>query len=120
MRVNKSLPVLILAGCMAETEAVETASTDQAVTSDNGVSLNGVSLNGVSLNGTDFIGAHFNASLSNGATLELRIDDIDPLADSNDDVLAYAISANADGGWSSLCGYETDGSARRALAVAGT
>jgi hypothetical protein len=86
----------------------------------NGVSLNGVSLNGVSLNGTDFIGAHLTASLSNGGSLELRIDDIAALAGANDDVLAYAISASSDGGWTSLCGYESDGSARRALAVPGT
>jgi ADYC domain len=86
----------------------------------NGVSLNGVSMNGISMNGTDFIGAHFTASMSNGGSLDLRIDDIDPLAGTNDDVLAYEVNVATDGGWTSLCGYEADGSARRALAVPGT
>jgi len=86
----------------------------------NGISLNGISINGISINGTDFIGAHLDASLSNGESLGLRIDDIDPLTGSNDDILAYEVSANVDGGWTSLCGYEEDGSARRALVVPGT
>src|SRR4051812_36428548 len=86
----------------------------------NGVSLNGVSLNGVSLNGTDFIGAELSGELSTGAALPLRIDDIAPLADANVDVLAYAVSVGTDAGWAPLCGYEPDGSARRALAVPGT
>jgi ADYC domain/Pentapeptide repeats (8 copies) len=86
----------------------------------NGVSLNGVSLNGVSLNGTDFIGAHLTAALSNGTSVDLRIDDIAPLTGANADVLAYEVNVASDGGWTSLCGYEDDGSARRALAVPGT
>jgi hypothetical protein len=86
----------------------------------NGISLNGISLNGISLNGTDFIGAHMMAQLSNGDSLELRIDDIAPLADANSDVLAYVVSASVDGGWVPLCGYDTDGSVKRALAVPGT
>jgi len=48
----------------------------------------------------------------------LRIDDIDALASPNDDVLAYAISAQVDGGWARLCGDEADGSAVRAIPVA--
>jgi ADYC domain len=88
--------------------------------SSNGISLNGISSNGISLNGMDFIGVHVNGMLSNGGTLELRIDDIDALDGDNDDVLAYEVSAATDSGWVSLCGYETDGSMRRALAVPGT
>jgi hypothetical protein len=86
----------------------------------NGVSLNGVSLNGVSLNGADFVGAHLTASLSDGGSLDLRIDDIDALDGANADVLAYEVTVASDAGWTSLCGYEADGSARRALAVPGT
>jgi hypothetical protein len=86
----------------------------------NGISLNGISLNGISLNGTDFIGAHMKAELSNSDTLELRIDDIAPLEGSNSDILAYAVSASVDDGWVPLCGYDTDGSVKRALAVPGT
>jgi len=89
-------------------------------TSLNGTSLNGTSLNGTSLNGTDFIGATMTGTLSNGASITLRIDDIDALASPNDDVLAYAISAQVDGGWARLCGDEADGSAVRAIPVAGT
>jgi hypothetical protein len=86
----------------------------------NGISLNGISLNGISLNGTDFIGAQMMARLSNDDSLELRIDDIAPLADQNSDVLAYAVSASVDGGWVPLCGHDTDGSVKRALVVPGT
>jgi hypothetical protein len=86
----------------------------------NGISLNGISLNGISLNGTDFIGAHLDGQLSNGDKLQLRIDDIAPLTGDNADVLAYEVSADSDGGWVPLCGYEPDGSVKRALAVPGT
>jgi hypothetical protein len=86
----------------------------------NGISLNGTSINGISLNGTDFIGAHLNGSLSNGDTLQLRIDDIDPLDGTNSDVLAYEVSFVGDDGWSPLCGYDTDGTVKRALIVPGT
>jgi hypothetical protein len=86
----------------------------------NGISLNGISLNGISLNGTDFIGAHLESTLTSGDTLELRIDDIAPLTDHNADVLAYEVSASTDAGWVPLCGYEPDGSVKRALAVPGT
>ncbi|MEJ7597480.1 MAG: ADYC domain-containing protein [Kofleriaceae bacterium] len=85
----------------------------------NGMSLNGMSLNGMSLNGTDFIGATGSGILSNGQIIPLRIDDIDPLTGANSDVLGYEVSVGVDGAWTSLCGYETDGSARRALAVEG-
>jgi hypothetical protein len=89
-------------------------------TSLNGTSLNGTSLNGTSLNGTDFIGAHLNGTLSNGETLEMRIDNIAPLTGANSDVLAYTVSASVDGGWVPLCGYDTDGSVKAAIPVAGS
>ena len=86
----------------------------------NGISFNGISFNGISFNGTDFIGADLEAQLSNGMTIPMRIDDIDPL-DSDPELLAYEVSvSDGAGGWSSLCGYEEDGSARRALPVEGT
>jgi hypothetical protein len=85
----------------------------------NGVSLNGVSLDGVSLNGADFIGAQLSGVLGTGAALPLRIDDVAPLAGPSADVLAYAVSVETDTGWAPLCGYEADGSVRRALAVPG-
>jgi hypothetical protein len=89
-------------------------------TSLNGTSLNGTSLNGTSLNGTDFIGAQMTGTLSNGDTIDLRIDDIAPLTGANSDVLAYDVKASVDGGWVSLCGLEADGSDIRAIPVPGT
>jgi uncharacterized protein YjbI with pentapeptide repeats len=89
-------------------------------TSLNGIAINGTSINGIAINGTDFIGAHLSAALSNGGSLELRIDDIGPLSGSNSDVLAYTVSASTDDGWTPLCGYDTDGSVKQALAVPGT
>jgi hypothetical protein len=86
----------------------------------NGTSINGISVNGISVNGTDFIGAHLNAALSNGESLELRIDDVGALDGANADVVTYAVSAAVAGGWAPLCGYEADGSVKLALAVAGT
>jgi hypothetical protein len=100
----------------------------------NGMSLNGMSLNGMSLNGTslsgtgpdgsvleglDLIGAHLVALLEDDVTLEVRIDDIDPLTGANADLLAYALSAHIDSGWQPLCGVAPDGSAHRAIAVPG-
>jgi hypothetical protein len=85
----------------------------------NGISLNGTAVNGISVNGTDFVGAHMFAQLSNGDSLDLRVDDIAPLDGANSDVLAYAVSASVDSGWVPLCGYEPDGSVKRALAVPG-
>jgi hypothetical protein len=52
--------------------------------------------------------------------MELKIDSIAPLAAPNDDVLAYDVKASVDGGWAPLCGYDTDGSIKLALAVPGT
>src|ERR1043165_953645 len=86
----------------------------------NAISYNGISYNGISYNGTDFVGAHMQGLLSNGDALDLRIDDVAALDGANSDVLAYAVSVATDDGWTSLCGYETDGSAKRALAVPGT
>jgi hypothetical protein len=85
----------------------------------NGTSLNGISLNGISLNGTDFIGAHLSAHLSNGDHLHLRLGDIAPLTGANADVLAYEVFARGDDAWVPLCGYDTDGTVKRALIMAG-
>jgi ADYC domain/Pentapeptide repeats (8 copies) len=95
----------------------------------NGVSLNGVSLNGVSLNGTTLTGktaagvtttgatagSQLNSTLSNGATLKLRIDSAATLPAPNADVWSYGVSYFADGGWMPLCGTGVG-----ALAVAGS
>jgi hypothetical protein len=85
----------------------------------NGISFNGISFNGISFNGTDFIGAHMSGLLGNGDALDLRIDDIAPLDGANSNVLAYTVSASTDAGWVPVCGVESDGSPRQALAVPG-
>jgi hypothetical protein len=86
----------------------------------NGISMNGISMNGISMNGTQLDGATLSAVLSTGDTAQLRIDDVAALAGDNSDVLAYSISVSTDAGWLPLCGYESDGSVRQTLAVAGT
>ena len=86
----------------------------------NGISMNGISMNGISMNGTQLNGATLSALLGNGDTAQLRVDDVAALADGNNDVLAYAVSISTDAGWQPLCGYESDGSVRQALAVAGS
>jgi hypothetical protein len=86
----------------------------------NGISMNGISMNGISMNGTDLDGATLNALLGNGTSASLRIDSVAALPDGNSDVLAYTVSVSTDDGWVPLCGLETDGSPRQALAVAGT
>ncbi|MDQ3369237.1 MAG: ADYC domain-containing protein [Myxococcota bacterium] len=89
----------------------------------NGVSLNGVSLNGVSLNGTrtdnsehitlSSVGPQLVAALSNGTTLQLRIDAATQLTGENSDVWSYAVSYETADGWQPLC-------SAGALAVDGT
>jgi hypothetical protein len=164
MRVRTLVPAILLAGCAAEGDQLETSATSQSVEVDNGISLQGISLQGISLQGislqgislqgislqgislqgislqgislqgislqgislqgislqgTDFIGATMEGLLSNGQTLELRIDDIAPLTGDNSDVLAYEISVSSDGTWTSLCGYDGNGTPIRALPVPG-
>ena len=54
----KYLLVLLLGGCVVETDV--TSSSDEALTSTNGLSLNGLSLNGMSLNGLSLNGTSLN------------------------------------------------------------
>ena len=103
--------------------------------SPNGVSVSGISVTGVSvsggvltgtssdgtrLSGADFVGAALTASASNGATLSLHIDDAAWLTAANSDVLGYAVSLQSDGGWTTACGLEPDGTPVLALVVPGT
>jgi hypothetical protein len=84
----------------------------------NGVSLNGVSLNGVSLNGTTLsgtkltggtvsgtglIGATFVGTATNGTSVNLKINNVYPLAAPNADVLAYVVTYQTSSGWLPLC-----------------
>ncbi len=89
----------------------------------NGVSLNGVSLNGVSLTGTRSdsgevisiasVGRQLTAALSNGETLQLRIDAASQLTGANSDVWSYDASYQTDLGWQPIC-------SSGALAISGT
>jgi hypothetical protein len=127
-------PTLLLFACTSNPD-IKTASASEALDGDNGISVNGISINGISVNGismngisvngisvngTGFIGAQLKASLSNGESLPLRIDDLTALAGDSADVTAYALSVELADGWKPLCGYEPDGSAVLALAVPGT
>jgi len=85
----------------------------------DGSALAGMAPSGA-LHGTDFVGAHLWGQLSNGQALELRIDAIAPLTGANSDVLAYTVRVATDQGWIALCGDDSDGAVRQALAVAGT
>ena len=94
----------------------------------NGISLNGISLNGISLNGTTLygtqmttqtlsnsVGSKWTASLSNGTTLQLKIDSATRGTGTNADVGMYSVSYQADGTWKPLCGTGI-----QAVAVPGT
>jgi hypothetical protein len=101
----------------------------------NGMSLNGMSLNGMSLNGTALtgrtasgqtlsgsalVGARLKGLLSNGGTLDLRIDTAATLPAPNNDVWTYTVRyALADGTWAPLCGTSS-GVAVPAIPLAGT
>jgi hypothetical protein len=93
----------------------------------NGASLNGASLNGASLDGValvgssfeadgvdDLVGAIFVGTLSDGRSINLRIDDIA----GHDDVALHTISVQVDQGWVPLC-EDADGNNLPAIALAG-
>jgi len=107
----------------------------------NGMSLNGMSLNGMSLNGTwlsgtlngtrisgaRLVGTTLNGLLSNGGTVQLRIDAVstDPTPN-NQDVTLYAVSVRSSSAnghnvqWLPLCGTNSAGAPILATAMAGT
>ena len=93
----------------------------------NGVSLNGVSLNGVNLNGvsltgvaiklvtsltsqpltgTSNVGSKWTGTLSNGASLPMRIDSAVAGTGTNSDVWMYGVSYQVGTTWSPLCGLD--------------
>lgn len=103
----------------------------------NGVSLNGVSLNGVSLNGvsaeggsisgwsgsssktgTALVGALMTGLLSDGSTVQLRIDAARKGSKPDAEVYFYKVSYQTQEAWSPLCGTAGD-SAIEAVALAG-
>jgi hypothetical protein len=102
----------------------------------NGISLNGISLNGVTLSGSTLVavssktgktlsgsqlaGASLSGLLSNGTSLQMRIDSVWSGAAPNADVTFYNVSYNAAGSWKALCGYESPGVPAGAVALAGT
>jgi hypothetical protein len=88
-------------------------------TSLNGTSLNGTSLNGTSLNGTSLNGTVWTGLLSDGSTLALRIDSYVQGTGANSDISMYGVSYQSDGGWSPLCGTNTDGTPVLAIPVPG-
>jgi hypothetical protein len=100
----------------------------------NGMTLNGMTLNGMTLNGSelsgvsggvyyggeDLVGAKVLGQLSNGSTLQLRIDSAKVLPAPNDDVWAYEVLAGGDNNtWQPLCGT-VDGFPILAVPLSGT
>ena len=83
----------------------------------NGVSLNGInptglsasgapiaiSGNGAPLTGSAMVGSTWTGSVSNGATLTIRIDQAVQGTGANTDVWSYAMSVSIGGGWQPLC-----------------
>lgn len=59
---------------------------------------------GVAMSGAVFVGAYFNASLSNGTSLRLRVDGRAQLAGDDADTYADGVSYETTSGWSPLCG----------------
>lgn len=85
--------------------------------SPNGITLNGISPNGISPNGTpigvvgngpplagaDIVGSTWTGLLSDGGTVQLRLDEAMQGTGANSDVWSYRISVSADGTWRPLC-----------------
>ncbi|HKE18455.1 MAG TPA: ADYC domain-containing protein [Kofleriaceae bacterium] len=147
--LSLSLASLVLSGCVLgepdddyidDSAAEDVGETTQEVMANNGMSLNGMSLNGMSLNGmslngtqltgkkasgatvtgAQLVGARMVGTLSDGSTLDLRIDSAATLPAPNSDVWAYAVRyALADGTWSPLCG-ESGGAPVLAIPLTGT
>jgi hypothetical protein len=113
-------------------------------TSINGTSINGTSINGTSINGTtlkgttlsatslngstlgstslstvDFTGSTWSANLSNGETIDLRIDGSAALAPPNASVMTYLVSYANGAGWSPLCGLDPSGNPVAAIPMTG-
>jgi hypothetical protein len=68
---------------------------------------------------TDFLGATFQGDLSDGTTLTLRVDSIEPLPAPNSDLLGYAVTYETDAGWVPYCGQELDGTPALAIPMTG-
>ena len=122
---------LVNAGCTASstTESFEGTESPDGELSPLGTSINGTSINGTSINGTtltspglsaaDFTGTTWSADLSNGGTIQLRIDGSAALAAPNADVMTYQVSYASSSGWSPLCGADTSGNPVAAIVMAG-
>ncbi len=101
-------------------------------TSVNGTSVNGTSINGTSINGSqlvglaagltlsgeDFIGAQMKATLSDGSTILLRIDDVDTAAN-DPEIFLYTVKYQDGAKWKSICGDGPGGAPIRAIPLSG-
>ncbi|MEP7126228.1 MAG: ADYC domain-containing protein, partial [Byssovorax sp.] len=83
-------------------------------------SINGTVLTSPSVPGGDFTGSRWEADLSNGDTLELRIDGSAALPAPNAGVMTYQVSYANGAGWTPLCGLDGAGSPVAAIAMTGT
>lgn len=84
-----------------------------------GTVLHGVLPGGHAISGDEFIGAELTGVASNGASIQLRIDNIEVSAQA--DVLHYTVSArkSASESYASLCGVDAYGATIKALPLAG-
>jgi len=89
------------------------------VSLDGGVLVASAAGGGV-LSGSGLVGAELMGSLSNGAVVTLRIDGV--AAGSAADMQRYSVSARVEGGggFQPLCGVAADGTAVKAIPLAGT
>lgn len=67
----------------------------------------------------DFVGATFQGDLSDGTTVPLRVDAIEPLPAPNADLLGYALTYETEEGWVPYCGVELDGTPALAIPMTG-
>ena len=76
---------------------------------------------GREVSGTDFLGARFTGNLGDGATVQLRVDAIQPATGASADIWSYRVSFldTVDGTWKPAC-PAADGSALDAIPVNGT
>ena len=74
---------------------------------------------GTSIAGAGLVGSIWEGMLSDGTTLPLRLDAVEPLPPSNDDLLGYVLSYQTDEGWVPFCGEEPDSSQVLAIPMAG-
>jgi ADYC domain len=76
-------------------------------------------VNGATKTGKQLVGSTWTGMVSDGSTVQVRVDTVAPLPSPNGDLLGYGISYQASTGWSPVCGFEPDGSEALAIPMPG-